>query len=185
MLPTIRAYAKGAFARLNPDRRQDLTQEVIANALVAYVRLWQQGRVALAYPTVLAKYAVAQIKDGRLVGGHMNVKDISSPYCQRVKGVVMERLDHYDSDDECWQEILIEDRTAGPAEIASTRIDFDAWMQALPRRERKIAEYLSAGNRTADAAKKFHCSDGRISQIRRELQQSWNDFTGGNEANAA
>ena len=37
-----------------------------------------------AYPSVLARCAVAQIKDGRLVGGRMNVKDVSSPYCQRV-----------------------------------------------------------------------------------------------------
>ena len=49
MLPTIHAYARGAFAHLNPEARQDLI-EVIANALVAYVRLCQQGRVAPAYP---------------------------------------------------------------------------------------------------------------------------------------
>jgi hypothetical protein len=41
MLPTIRSYARGAFAHLNPDLRQDLAQEVIANALVAYVRLFR------------------------------------------------------------------------------------------------------------------------------------------------
>jgi len=49
MLPVIVQYARGAFGHLNPEARQDLVQEVIANALVAYVRLFQQGRVALAY----------------------------------------------------------------------------------------------------------------------------------------
>ena len=44
MLPTICAYARGAFAGLNPEARQDMIAEVIANALVAYVRLFQQGR---------------------------------------------------------------------------------------------------------------------------------------------
>ena len=33
MLPIIRNYARGAFSRLNPDLRQELTQEVIANAM--------------------------------------------------------------------------------------------------------------------------------------------------------
>ena len=65
MLPVIHAYARGAFAHLNPEARQDMIQEVIANALVAYARLYQQGRVALAYPTVLARYGVAQVRDGR------------------------------------------------------------------------------------------------------------------------
>ena len=50
ILPTIHSYARGAFAHLNPEARQDMIAEVIANALVAYVRLYQQGRVALAYP---------------------------------------------------------------------------------------------------------------------------------------
>jgi hypothetical protein len=49
LLPTIHAYARGAFAHLNPVARQDLIQEVITNALVAYVRLCQQGRISLAY----------------------------------------------------------------------------------------------------------------------------------------
>lgn len=61
--------------------------------------------------------------------GRMNVKDVSSPYCQRVKCVVMERLDRYDADDESWQEILIPDKTCTPAELAASRIDVQAWFK--------------------------------------------------------
>ena len=32
-----------------------------------------------------------------------------------------------------------EDRTAGPAEIASTRIDFSDWLDSLKRRDRRLA----------------------------------------------
>jgi hypothetical protein len=71
MLPVIRNYARGAFGHLKADLRQDLVQEVIANCMVAYVRLFKQGKVALAYPTVLARYAIAQVRDlcRRRVGG--------------------------------------------------------------------------------------------------------------------
>ncbi len=48
MLPVIRNYARGAFAHLNPDLRQDLTQEVIANALVATLDC--SGRVGSRWP---------------------------------------------------------------------------------------------------------------------------------------
>jgi hypothetical protein len=127
---------------------------------------------------VLARFAVAQINDGRLVGSKMNCRDISSPYCQRLKGIVMERLDQFDADNECWQEVLIPDKTCTPAELAATRIDFSAWLDTLGHRKRKIALKLSEGERTSAVAKRFNTSAGRISQIRRELAESWRKFVG-------
>ena len=186
MLPTIRAYARGAFARLNPDLRQDLTQEVIANCLVAYVRLFQQGKVALAYPTVLARYGIAQVCDGRKVGAKLNIKDPLSPYCQRKKGVIVERLDRFDEEENAWKEAVIEDtRTATVPDIVSFRIDFADWLASLPRRNRRITETLALGHRTQDVARKFKVSEGRISQLRRELSTSWKQFVGEADGNAA
>jgi len=65
------------------------------------------------------------------------------------------------------------------------RLDFESWLQSLPCRHRRIAQYLSLGNRTADAARKFNVSNGRISQMRAELARSWNEITSDNEGNAA
>jgi len=185
MLPAIIQHAKIAFRHVRGQDRQDKIQETVANALVAFRRLVQLKKVDLAYPSVLARYAVAQIKDGRLVGGSMNVKDVSSPYCQRVKGVVMERLDRYDADDECWQEILIPDKTCTPAELAASRIDVQAWFKSLSRRDRRVAEFLAAGQTTTAAASKFKVSAGRISQLRRELARSWQRFVGDDPGPAA
>jgi hypothetical protein len=47
-----------------------LIQESVANCLVAYVRLVERGKEDLAYPTVLAMFAVKQIRDGRRVHDH-------------------------------------------------------------------------------------------------------------------
>ena len=178
MLPAIIQHAKVAFRHVRGQDRQDKIQETVANALVAFRRLVQLKKVDLAYPSVLARYAVAQIKDGRLVGGHMNVKDVSSPYCQRVKGVVLERLDKYDPDEECWQEVLVPDKTCTPAELAASRIDVQAWFKTLNRRNRRIAEFLAAGQTTKAAARRFKVSAGRISQLRRELAANWRRFLG-------
>ncbi len=107
-----------------------------------------------------------------------------SPYAQRLKGFKVESLDHGEKDDENdWCEVLVEDKTAGPFDIVRTKLDFDAWLHSLPRRARKVAEFLSLGNRTSDAAVKFGVSEGRISQLRRSLERSWSEF--GNEGNAA
>ena len=179
MLPVIHAYARGAFAHLNPEARQDMIQEVIANALVAYVRLYQQGRVALAYPTVLARYGVAQARDGRRVGAKLNIKDPLSRYCQKRKGVVVERLDRFDDEENQWQEAVVQDTRSAPVpEIVSFRVDFADWLASLSRRDRHIAESLAIGNRTSDVAQRFDVSAGRVSQLRREFSESWKTFVG-------
>ncbi len=62
-----------------------------------------------------------------------------SPHCQTKKNVKVERLDKYDTNEGVWKEILIEDRTVGPAELAATRIDFPASLRSLKPRNRRIA----------------------------------------------
>ena len=68
MVPVITRYARTCFRDLDPDTREDLVQECVANCLVAFARLVERGKQSIAYPTVLAMYAVRQIKDGRRVG---------------------------------------------------------------------------------------------------------------------
>jgi hypothetical protein len=110
---------------------------------------------------------------------------VSSEYCQRKKNLLVERLDQFDSEEEAWEEILVEDRHVGPAETAITRIDFATWLQLLPSRLRKIAVFLANGETTGTAARKFRLSQGRISQIRRELCETWHRFQGDEPAAAA
>jgi len=45
-----------------------------------------------------------------------------------------------------------------------------------------VAKFLANGETTTAAADKFNVSAGRISQLRRELQESWQEFLG--EVNA-
>ena len=155
-----------------------MVQEVVCNCCQAYTRLVELGKTAVAYPTALAKFGVRQAKEGRKVGSKLNVKDISSDYCRRKKNVLLERLDRYDSEEQAWSEILVEDRHVGPAETAIVRLDFSVWLKLLPRRLRKIAMFLANGETTSAAAKRFRVSQGRISQIRRELLSAWYAFQG-------
>jgi hypothetical protein len=157
-------------------------QEVICNACCAYVRLVELNKTALAYPSALARFGVRQTKDGRKVGGRLNIRDVSSDYCQKRKGLLLERLDKFDLEEHAWREVLVEDRRAGPAEVAAIRVDFTAWLDGLSRRLRRIATYLANGEATGNAAKRFHLSPARISQIRRELHRAWCLFQGNNLA---
>ena len=149
-----------------------------ATVATAYARLAELNKTDVAYAAVLARFGVAQVKSGRRTGGKLNCRDIMSRYCQRKKNVVVERLDHFDNDEESWAEVLVEDKRCGPADTAIVRIDFSTWLQLLPRRLRKIATFLGNGETTTAASKRFHISQGRISQIRRELFLAWQRFQG-------
>ena len=107
-----------------------------------------------------------------------DVRDVSSAYAQQAKGFTVERLDRYDAENDEWREILIEDRRSGPAETAAARLDIGQWFASLPRKKRRIAESLARGECTKTAARKFRVSSGRISQLRREFQDSWEEFQG-------
>ena len=178
LLPAILRHAKFAFARLKPEARAEAVQEVVANACQAYARLVELGKTDIAYATALARYGVRQTRDNRKVGGRLNIRDVLSKYCQSRKHLFVERLDKFDPAENVWEEILVEDKHCGPAQVAASRIDFDSWLKSLPVRHRRIAQYLSLGNRTADAARKFKVSAGRVSQLRKELAQNWRRFIG-------
>jgi hypothetical protein len=182
MLPVIERQARIAFKYVRPEAREDAVEEVAANALVAFVRLIELGKADVAYPTPLAKYGIRQVKDGRRVGTKLNVRDISSTYCQQRTGAILERLDRFDRDEGQWLEILVEDRRAGPAETAAARIDIAEWFGLLPDRDQKIAAALAVGTSTGDVAKNFRLSPARISQKRCELRASWREFQGEDQA---
>jgi len=64
MLPAIRRTAQISFRKIRPELRNELTQEVIANCLVAYARLVKLGKEDLAFPSALARFAIAQTRVG-------------------------------------------------------------------------------------------------------------------------
>jgi hypothetical protein len=178
MMPVIRRQARISFRGMGAELRDELVQAVIAAAIVGYARLVRHGKEDVAFPSSLARYAVAEVRAGRRVGGHSNVRDVLSEKAQSHKGFTVERLDSFNVQEDCWQEIVVEDRRATPGEIAACRLDFSAWLARLPRRQRLIALALATGETTGAAAKRFHLTSARISQLRSWFRMSWLSFQG-------
>jgi hypothetical protein len=178
MLPRIRRQAAFYLRHVSKKERADAIQEVVASAFVSWVRLNDRGKADLAYAGPLARYAACQYLAGRRVGNPMNGHDVTSAYCQQKKGVSVERLDLFDDPNDEWQELVVEDKHSGPADVAATRLDFGAWLESLPERTRHVAESLATGEATSHVARTFGCSASRISQLRRELYHAWLAFTG-------
>lgn len=177
MLPAIRRHALVAFRDLATEAREEAVQEVTANCCVAFARLVQQGRSERAFATVLARFAVAQVRDGRRVGTSQNVRDVMSP-CAKKKPIAVERLDRFDKHEGEWVEAIVEDTRTPVLDQVWFRIDFPHWLSTLSSRDRQVARALAVGNTTKDVAQRFRVSPGRVSQLRRELYESWQRFHG-------
>ena len=175
----IRRQASLAFRNQRFEVREELIQEVIANSYRAWVLLVRRGKESVVYPTPLAQYAIRQVRGGRRVGGRLNVQDMMSPQARRCHGFTVERIDPKDPHTGTWNEQLVEDRRAGPAETAAARLDLTAWLCTLSKRNRQIAKALSLGETTDGVARQFGLSAGRVSQLREWLREQWEQFQGG------
>jgi len=176
LLPAIRRQANYAFRRMRPAAKEDAVEDVICAACVAFRRLVAKGKANVACPSALARFAIRQYSAGRRLGCKLNVKDVSSEYCRIQKQIILERLDRQSRETGEWDEILLEDRRAGPADTAAARIDVHDWFHNMRLRDRKIAQALAVGERTLDVAKRFGISPGRVSQKRLEFRRSWDEF---------
>ena len=146
MVPTIRRYAQFAFRDLDKEAKDDAVVEAVANAMVAYVALYEKGREELAYPTVLARYAIAQYRAGRRVGNRMNRHDAFACLARRQHGFALQRLSEPTDDPDDWFEATVEDTKTAVPDQAAFRCDFPAWLASDDLRNRGIARVLAVGD---------------------------------------
>jgi hypothetical protein len=176
LLPNIERYARWAFRGMNVERREEALQDVRAHAWRAYRRLADLDREEVAYAGALARFAVAQFRDGRRVGTPINSRDVCSPQRKRSTGIRVYHFGIPGRHAQVWEEGLVDNTTSPIPDQVAFRIDFPRWLATHSPRDRRIAEELMVGNRPLDVARSFGISPGRVSQIRRALAASWSQF---------
>src|SRR6266436_2108 len=145
LLAPIQQCAAYAFRKLSRARREELMAEVVANAYVAFALLIERGLESVIYPTVLAKYAIRQICEGRRVGSRQNIRDVLSAYSQARKRFSVKPLEGQSATGQ-WQERLLCDRRATPADLVACKLDFSAWLLRLTPFKRRVALRLVLGD---------------------------------------
>ena len=91
MLPAIDRHARICFRYLMPEARDEAVQEAVATAFSFYARLVALGKENAARAVPLAKFAVRRARNGRTIGSPVNVDDVTSTWCQRRRGIQVER----------------------------------------------------------------------------------------------
>ena len=170
ILPEIEQKLRLAFCRLDPEAREDAMGEAVVHSLLAYARLHDQGRAEVATASSLAWYSSRHVKRGRPAGGRMNGKDPLSRYGQISNAIEVERQTSN------WIDAMVEDKWADVADQVAAKLDVGAWFATLTKRMKEIAKDLAFGCSTSEVAKKHGVTAGRISQLRRTLEESWLAF---------
>lgn len=172
MLSELEQRLKSKFRDLDPASKEEAVSEGIAHALMAYVRLHEQGRSEVASARSLACYSAKQVKSGRPAIGRMNRNEPLSLYAQLLSGIQVDR-----SFGE-WIDCLVEDKRASVPDQVAAKLDVRAWWNTLTNRMKEIAGDLAIGSSTKEVAVKHKVTAGRVSQWRRLLLDSWNAYQG-------
>lgn len=170
MVPEIQQRLRRAFRLLGADAREDAVEEGVVHTLLSYSRLHEQGRADQVSPSTLAWYAVHQVKRGRPAVGRMNGKEPLSRYAQLGNGIQVDPAQGQ------WIDILVEDKRAPVADQVAAKLDVGAWFLTLTLKMRQVAKALAYGCSTSEVARKHGVTAGRISQMRRTLEESWMAF---------
>jgi hypothetical protein len=170
MLPEIQQRLRQTFRHLGAEAREDSIEEAIVHSLLSYSRLHERGRAESASPSSLAWYATLQVKRGRPAGSRMNGKEPLSRYAQLGNGIRIEQMQSN------WIDAMVEDKRASVTDQVAAKMDVGAWFATLTKRMKEIAKDLAFGFTTSEVAMKYGVSSGRVSQLRRTLEESWAAF---------
>lgn len=176
LMPRLRTHARVRFRHLNPSDREEAVAEVVAYGFVSFLRLKERGKDPAVFPTAFAHFIAKAVANGRGVVRRLSARDLMA----RTRGarVAVHKLDDPMPDGGWWRDLAL-DRRVRVDDQAAFNIDFPAWLGTLPVVKRRVAELLARGHATDDTASQTGLSAGRVSQLRRELADSWSDFHAG------
>ena len=147
------------------------SKKAVVHSLLAYIRLHEQGRAEVATPSSLAWYSSRHVKRGRPAAGRMNGKEplveVRTNQQRHPSRAAMPSK---------WIDAMVEDKRAPVADQVAAKMDVGAWFATLTKRMKEIAKDLAFGCSTSEVAKKHGVTAGRISQLRRSLEESWAAF---------
>jgi hypothetical protein len=180
IVPTIERVARRKLHFIaNHDTRADTVADVVAVCWKWFQRLAEKGRDARRFSTKLAYLAVRFVTCGRRVWGSESLRDPMSMRARLRHGFRLQQLEERGNYDEPeWQEALHDNMQTPVPDQAAFRQDFPRWLRRLGSHKRRVAEKMLMGERTTDLAQKFGVSQGRVSQLRREMEADWRQFHG-------
>lgn len=175
IVPRIEQHGQVQFRNVKcPTAKEECIAEMIAMSWKWFVRLKRKGKNPSAFVSAIATFAARAVRSGRRLCGQEKAKDVLSPRAQKTKGFAVCKLPDFSTlSSNPLTDALTDNTITPPDQQAAFRCDFPAWLASLGDTKRSVAEDLMMGERTTDVAGRHRLSPARISQLRRELRDSW------------
>jgi len=178
-MPRITRHARCYFRDVRcHHRKADFVSEVLGLCWKWWLRLVKRSKDPSKFVSALATFAARAVRCGRRVCGKERARDALSPVAQQRHSFTVSSLPQFSTlNPNPLSEALIENTVSPVPDQVQFRCDFPAWLTTHSRRDRKMAVEMAKGERTNALAQRFKVSPGRVSQLRRELYESWEKFT--------
>lgn len=173
LMPSVRCHARHAFRRLRQLEQEEAVQDVLVQVFITCVQLATHGQQSKAYPSALARFAIARYREGRRAGQPTRSRDLMSEARLQRQSRCCGRPIQQRED---WQAAVAADSRTPVLDQVCFRMDFPVWLSHLSERQRRIAHTLALGNTVTEAARLHRVTPARISQLRQELRESWLEF---------
>jgi len=179
-MPRIVRHARCYYRHTRcPHKKADCIAEVVSLCWKWWLRLMaERGKDPSKFVSVLATFAARAVRSGRRLCGQLNAKDAMSEVAQQRHGFSVGKLPDFSTlNVNPLAEALTDNTQSAVPDQVQFRCDFPEWLGTHTERNRKIVVEMAQGERTKALARRFKLNPPRVSQLRRELADSWDLFT--------
>lgn len=187
-LPAVETHARIAFRRLPEEEKEDAVAEAIASAFCNFISVKRRGKAACLKSSMLARYAVLSVTDGRHVGGRRDTQfDALGWRAAQHRRLAIHALHGakyhaYDclspNDAPVWRYLFLEDRRTPVSDQVAFRIDWSTFLSRQSDRTRRIVAVLAEGHRRCDVADRFGVTASALTQRMNRVRREWLAFQG-------
>jgi hypothetical protein len=174
--PIIRNTIPRTARPIGSEDSQELIQDATASAAEMLESMEKAGKKPL--PNSIAYYSIQRTKSGRRSYGD-NRTDVMFPgYQMDHEGSVCSMQDPVCDEDDSTVGDTIASRSEDTASKVLRQIDWDAFLDTLDARKRRIVEEMMLGYGTGDIARLLAVTAPRIVQLKREIARKIKEFMG-------
>jgi hypothetical protein len=157
IVPRVKRLAGRRLWELPLQDRLEHVAEAVALAWEIYLQERKHGYDPLRSPMMLAKRVVGKILFGQQIAGSVNREDVLSRRHRKLRNVMVVSA-------------VCEQLRSRPTPDVAEEIDRREWLARLPYEDRRVVEFLGAGNTWKDAKATFGLNARQVAEL---LERLW------------
>jgi len=174
--PIIRNTVPRTVRPMGCEDAKELVQDATASAAEMVECMEKQGKKPL--PHSIAYYSIQRTKSGRRSYGDIRTDVMSPGFQMDHEGSVCSMQDPVTEEEDLTVGDAIASRAEDTASKVLRQIDWEAFLDTLDVRKKRIVEEMMLGFGTGEIARLFSISAARIVQLKREIAKDIKEFMG-------